>query len=250
MIKYGKLLVMILAFNLLVLNFGMQINAKEAPDLEELVQIAREGEAFAYLLSGNRLALLRLDIGGEDTRERCQDFYDVFVEKGYFPKYLSEEGSEYDEVPFYYFSVSEEMQDKSAWTKELRKYFTDDHWRLLDRLTYKDGNLYLIQDIGEHFPMDLAWDTGKISSSSDDEVVVEFKREGVSDYVGDYFKFVRTEEGWRISESNVMDQYIFVSVPELPKTGEHTGLYALIFTLAVLPLAGIGVYRWRKRRVI
>jgi hypothetical protein len=35
-----------------------------------------------------------------------------------------------------------------------------------------------------------------------------------------------------------------------PKTGERTGLYALIFTLAVLPLAGIGVYRWRKRRVI
>ena len=223
-------------------------SGEEAPDLEELVQTAREGEAFAYLLSGNRLALLRLNIGDEDTRESCQNFYDAFVAKGYFLEQLSEDGSKYDEAPFYYFSVSEEMQDKSAWTKELEKYFTEDHWGLLDRLVYKDGKLYLMQDIGEHFPMGLEWNSGKISSASDTEVVVEFKREGVSDYIGDYFKFVKTEEGWRISESNVMDQYIDIALPDPPKAGDPIAAYALIFTLAALPLAGLGVYEWKKRR--
>ncbi|MBQ8911380.1 MAG: LPXTG cell wall anchor domain-containing protein, partial [Clostridia bacterium] len=35
-----------------------------------------------------------------------------------------------------------------------------------------------------------------------------------------------------------------------PKTGEHTALYATIFVLAVLPLAGFGVYQWKKRRTV
>ena len=106
----------------------------------------------------------------------------------------------------------------------------------------------MMQDIGEHFPMGLEWNSGKISSASDTEVVVEFKREGVSDYIGDYFKFVKTEEGWRISESNVMDQYIDIALPNPPATGDPTAAYALIFTLAALPLAGFGVYEWKRRR--
>ena len=33
-----------------------------------------------------------------------------------------------------------------------------------------------------------------------------------------------------------------------PKTGDPTAAYALIFALAALPLAGFGVYEWKKRR--
>ena len=33
-----------------------------------------------------------------------------------------------------------------------------------------------------------------------------------------------------------------------PKTGDPTAAYALIFTLAALPLAGFGVAEWKKRR--
>ena len=33
-----------------------------------------------------------------------------------------------------------------------------------------------------------------------------------------------------------------------PKTGDSTAAYALIFTLAALPLAGFGVYEWKRRR--
>ena len=34
----------------------------------------------------------------------------------------------------------------------------------------------------------------------------------------------------------------------LRKTGDPTAAYALIFTLAALPLAGFGVYEWKRRR--
>ena len=64
-----------------------------------------------------------------------------------------------------------------------------------------------------------------------------------------YTKFVNTQNGWRISVGTyfktVYDAYV---VP--PKTGEHTALYATIFVLAVLPLAGFGVYQWKKRRTV
>ena len=33
-----------------------------------------------------------------------------------------------------------------------------------------------------------------------------------------------------------------------PKAGDPTAVYAFIFTLAALPLAGFGVYGWKKRR--
>ena len=33
-----------------------------------------------------------------------------------------------------------------------------------------------------------------------------------------------------------------------PATGDGTAVYALIFTLAALPLAGFGVYEWKRRR--
>ncbi len=33
-----------------------------------------------------------------------------------------------------------------------------------------------------------------------------------------------------------------------PKAGDETAVYALIFTLSVLPLAALGVYGWKKRR--
>ena len=33
-----------------------------------------------------------------------------------------------------------------------------------------------------------------------------------------------------------------------PETGDSTAAYALIFTLAALPLAGFGVYEWKRRR--
>ena len=33
-----------------------------------------------------------------------------------------------------------------------------------------------------------------------------------------------------------------------PQTGDPTAAYALIFTLAALPLAGLGVHEWKKRR--
>ncbi|MBQ7847616.1 MAG: hypothetical protein IJ344_04945, partial [Clostridia bacterium] len=33
-----------------------------------------------------------------------------------------------------------------------------------------------------------------------------------------------------------------------PATGDPTAAYALIFTLAALPLAGFGVHEWKKRR--
>ena len=43
--------------------------------------------------------------------------------------------------------------------------------------------------------------------------------------------------------------YVFAeTLPTQPETGDPTVAYALIFTLAALPLAGFGVYEWKRRR--
>ena len=61
---------------------------------------------------------------------------------------------------------------------------------------------------------------------------------------------------------NLQDEYQFdASIPKVfftelkalayadpPKAGDPTAAYALIFTLAALPLAGFGVYEWKRRR--
>ncbi|MBQ7847361.1 MAG: hypothetical protein IJ344_03655 [Clostridia bacterium] len=60
-----------------------------------------------------------------------------------------------------------------------------------------------------------------------------------------------SEEGTSISVKDCalfeeLEAYLAENDP--PKTGDPTAAYALIFTLAALPLVGFGVAEWKKRR--
>ena len=63
--------------------------------------------------------------------------------------------------------------------------------------------------------------------------------------------FSKEVDGWRVSGGSFYE-YVYKHTGELikdpPATGDGTAGYALIFTLAALPLAGFGVYEWKKRR--
>ena len=65
-------------------------------------------------------------------------------------------------------------------------------------------------------------------------------------------EYEKTEDGWRVSGGGYFDFEYFGKEDAIsqdpPKTGDGTAAYALIFTLAALPLVCLGVAEWKKRR--
>jgi LPXTG-motif cell wall-anchored protein len=57
----------------------------------------------------------------------------------------------------------------------------------------------------------------------------------------------KTADGWRVAGGTLFEEFVAL-IP--PKTGENTAIYALIFTLAILPLAVLGLYGRKKRRTV
>ena len=101
----------------------------------------------------------------------------------------------------------------------------------------------LLSDRGPFTPYDLTvfWETDRDRAFWEDLTVYadEKELERFIDYCTGYF-----QDGWKAHEALAILKE--KTVP--PQTGDPTAAYALIFTLAALPLAGFGVYEWKKRR--
>ena len=93
------------------------------------------------------------------------------------------------------------------------------------------------------------WETARLGATDADraELIVSVADHSEEETI----LLVKTSEGWRVLGGSYFEMRYDISIPENPpKTGEHTALYATIFVLAVLPLAGFGVYQWKKRRTV
>ena len=143
-----------------------------------------------------------------------------------------------------------------AWEAELAGYLDDD---FLDRymptfeklLVYeKDGGTFARGGAEWTSENEVDWSTARIILQDQDTITFSVidKNKYSSEYDAECTVIMRkTADGWRVAGGTLFEEFVAL-IP--PKTGERTAVYALIFTLSALPLAGIGVYRWRKRRVI
>lgn len=145
------------------------------------------------------------------------------------------------------------MDSIAKWEEETLKYFTS-NWRGVlptnsvgTSLLEHEGQTYGFGDqLIEFQPW---YQSIKLISLSEKtaEIQVDVIYDGFYDDTLTV-EFVNTQNGWRISGGTyfktVYDAYV---VP--PKTGENTALYALIFTLAVLPLAVLGVFLNKYRKI-
>ena len=94
------------------------------------------------------------------------------------------------------------------------------------------------------------WDKYNTGYLDDPEQVAELKKQNLAtpsfrtflEYTKSRLKNPTEEQKQTLAELEAL------AYADPPETGDSTAAYALIFTLAALPLAGFGVYEWKRRR--
>lgn len=219
-----------------------QENSAEA--LEEALSVAKDSYLTLRLLTGGYRSLSRV----VEPSEFWKDMDVLARNKGYIPAdYYGKE------PPLRY---GDRMTSIAAWKEELSGYLDDD---FLDRymptfeklLVYeKDGGTFARSSAEWTDENEVDWSTARIILQDQDTITfsVISKNEYSSEFDEECTVIMRkTADGWRVAGGTLFDAFIGL-IP--PKTGEHTAIYALIFTLAVLPLGvfAIGAFKKRKER--
>ena len=226
-------------------------------EYKELVALAKDADNFVLFTLGHSLEWIyvvkevdRLENAGEHL-----EFWNIgiqpFVEKGYIGEQLTIDPSfDYNTDFFLYFDLPDAMQTMQAWEEAVGEYFTGDHWGILQRIVKRNGRYMILADRGGHY-LAADWENAKLVEYSESHAVLTVDDVNAGPYFPEErdmtFVFVKTEAGWRIDESTYMTKRCEEMI-DPPKAGDSTAAYALIFTLAALPLAGFGVYEWKKRR--
>ena len=209
---------------------------------EEALSVAKDSYLTLRLLTGGYRCLTTILDPGEFLSEMGV----LALEKGYIPEdYYGKE------FPLRY---GERLNSIAAWEEELATYLDEDFLRrymptFKDLLVYeRDGGTYVIRGAewtDESVP---DWETAKVLSQDDHSLIFSVFYDHPYGTVFDEELTVmmkKTESGWRVAGGTLFDAFIAL-IP--PQTGDGTAAYALIFTLAALPLAGLGVHEWKKRR--
>ncbi|MBP3321001.1 MAG: hypothetical protein J6M12_01475 [Clostridia bacterium] len=261
----------ILSVVLLVALFGVSLNVfgangeenfvdlsmRHPQEYAELVALAKDAELFTLFAWGEPLEWMYV-VNKVDSLETAGEnaiFWNYtiqpFVEKGYIDEKLTVNPSfDYHTDHFLYFDLPDAMQTMQAWEEAVQEYFTGDHWGILRRIVKRNGRYVILADRGVGYNLEADWENAKLVEYNESRAVLT-----VDDIDGALsfaemrdmtFVFVKTKDGWRIDESTYMVQRCGKGTP--PQTGDPTSAYALIFTLAALPLAGFGVAEWKRRR--
>jgi hypothetical protein len=268
MFKKFLSLILVLSLTMTVFLFSpAAVSAEEAPDFAELVALGKDAETFAMMLKQSfhptACDIVYKKMSQDEVIKRTRE---LVFRKGYVDEHIAEtvcpledpNGNGFDIIQYYPFS--ERMASLEIWNKEVRKYFVSDFLGLVNSsgdvpvIVEYNGKTYGMNTVDTFFYAD--WDECVLTDYSQQHAEITVLVVSAEDGNGLGYAtvdFSKETNGWRVSGGSFYE-YVYEHTGSLiatpPKTGEHTALYALIFTLAVLPLAGIGVYRWRKRRVI
>ena len=226
-------------------------------EYKELVALAKEAELFTRFAWGEPLEWMyvvnkvdSLETAGENAvfwNSRIQPF----VEKGYIDEKLTVNPSfDYQTDYFLYFDLPDAMQMMKAWEEAVQEYFTGDHWGILQRVVKQNGRYVILADRGVGDNLEADWENAKLVEYGESRAVLTVDDINAGPYFAEMrdmtFVFVKTKDGWRIDESTYMVELCGKGMP--PQAGDPTAAYALIFILAALPLAGLGVAEWKRRR--
>ena len=217
----------------------------ECTEFEELMVLFNHGTLYTGMF--HKL------IGYYNTRQQP---HTKGVQWLYDAEYLSEnmELISVSDIPHYTAVINyhKRMTSISEWEKETKKYFVNAWKNILPAyepyatVFERNGQTYGYG--GDEKNYSPWYESVRLCSLTDQTAEIEVSLLYAGGYIRETtVEFLKTENGWRISGGTYFES-IYGAYADPPKTGDSTAAYALIFTLAALPLAGFGVYEWKKRR--
>jgi hypothetical protein len=240
-------------------------SGEEAPDLEELAVLGKDAETFAMMLRQSfhptAIDIVCERMSQDEVIGRTRE---LLLRKGYVDEHIAEtvcpledpDDKGLDIIEYYPFS--EKMVSIEIWNEEVRKYFVSDFLGLVNSggdvpvIVEYNGKTYGMNTVDTYFYAD--WDECFLTDYSEQYAEITVLVVSAEDGNGLGYAtvdFSKEADGWRVSGGSFYE-YVYKHTGELikdpPATGDGTAAYALIFTLAALPLAGFGVYEWKKRR--
>ena len=226
---------------------------------QDVVEAAKEAELFAELIRGKGYA------AAYEYSQGIENELTAFCSKN---GYLDEESGEGlwmnpyksdSEVKHLYYPFAKEFDTLKKWDDEVLNYFTSDFLGLIPHFVSEYGFIYLREYQGKTYVgsedstelfYSVDWENVELTSRTAESALLTV---GVKNGYGDdegtkTLHLMKTDDGWRVDGGTFweLDFADYEYTP--PATGDGTAAYALIFTLATLPLAGFGVYEWKKRR--
>ena len=222
-------------------------------DLEEqkgVLEIAKEADMFYYFVDHGFYSWCCYP---EYADEEMLSFAE---EKGYVTEAPGERIIvDFDGSEIWYYPYAPQMDSFEKWNGELKSYFVEDFLGLLDNdslfkpplVIEKEGVTYGTSQVREYRGF-FGWDDVAVTKLTKIVAILTapeyyYYDDGIGTYGEKTIELVKTEDGWRVSGGSY-----FGNENSLPETGDSTAAYALIFTLAALPLAGLCVAEWKRRR--
>jgi hypothetical protein len=236
---------------------------------EEALSVAKDAVYFGEMIRFGYSDIVHMKFGKIAPMLSYKDLLPWAEEKGYLP-------DEYEGklVPLKNCVGEDAGWNHSMWAyadrfttvdqmkKELKRYFLYDFCELIscgghaedDRFqTCVNHNIQEYQGrvYGNAELVDLSylpiWETARLGSidANSAQLIVSVADHSEEETI----LLTKTSEGWRVSGGSYFEMRYDISIPPVPpKTGDPTAAYALIFTLAALPLAVFGVAEWKRRR--
>ena len=226
---------------------------------QDVVEAAKEAELFAELIRGKGYA------AAYEYSQGIENELTAFCSKN---GYLDEESGEGlwmnpyksdSEVKYLYYPFAKEFDTLKKWDDEVLNYFTSDFLGLIPHSVSEYGFIYLREYQGKTYVgsedstelfYSIDWGKVELTSRTAESALLTV---GVKDnygYDGEMktLHLIKTDDGWRVDGGTFweLDFADYEYTP--PETGDPTAAYALIFTLAALPLAGLCVAEWKRRR--
>ena len=239
--------------------------------LGELAAVGQDAEIFARVFKNDFTKAVYVAKTGETTPFYTINAGAVFLtEHGYIDDHVGEAvtlpmfgGEEFPHNP-----LSIQFDSLEKWDEEVLNYFTSDFLGLVRAvlglipplIQEHNGKTYCAT-INDYCFFYINWDSAVLTQLSEEHAEITAEILTATDgemYAYGTVEFEKTERGWRVCGGSYFDfEYLgeddaLSRTPPVaidpPKTGEHTGLYALIFTLAVLPLGVFAIGAFKKRR--
>ena len=259
---FNKMISLVLV---LVLGWSVALPSYATEDIvfQELTALGKDAENFARMLTNDFTAAAVVYGTGEPSIWKKQNDVAEFMAKN---GYLDGDVGEAIELPLrwnseytdWYNPFAARFDSLEKWDEEVLRYFTSDFLGLIrdpySRVQEYEGKTYC-STMNRFCYFYINWENCVLTELTEEhaEITAEIFLEDEELHRGyATVEYEKTEDGWRVSGGGYFDFEYFGKEDAIsqdpPKTGDPTAAYALIFTLAALPLAGFGVYEWKKRR--
>ena len=254
--KTIKLLIWLIVFSLLAGTvFPFYVAAENSTEeiLKELIIVGEEAELFCYTVE---------EIFSDSSSHKTETaMWAYAMERGY----VTEPPEQWVELNgSLYYPYASKMDSIAKWQTEVARLYSEDFLGFTDPspthyeeplIVEKDGRTYgtTYDKEGRGF---FVWKDANLIYYSGERAVLSSNvlmatpEDLVPSGEIKTISFIKTENGWRVSGGSYWEFHHpkYIDQIDPPKTGEHTGLYALIFTLAVLPLGVFAIGAFKKRR--